>query len=166
MRIAFALSCAGLIACLGTASAWADGASCSDIKRALVSANMDLMRIERGPLPVAPVQAALVIGQMSALTQLTQLACDEEDARQIAKVVGVRLRGLQAMLPIGSAPAESAQAPETSAETAESAETPPTPPPAPPSEARRQITRKPASAVGCHRVYYTRDGHRYWRCQR
>ena len=23
-----------------------------------------------------------------------------------------------------------------------------------------------ASALGCHLVYYTRDGHRYWRCQR
>ncbi|QEN85564.1 hypothetical protein FZC33_04790 [Labrys sp. KNU-23] len=156
MRIAFALSCAGLIACFGIAPAWADGASCSDIKRALVSANMDLMRVERGPLPVAPVQAALVIGQMSALTQLTRLACEEEDARQIAKVVGVRLRALQALLPIGSAPVETAEVPET----------PPTPPPAPPSEARRETTRKPASAVGCHRVYYTRDGHRYWRCQR
>ncbi|MGO4334365.1 hypothetical protein AB4037_05595 [Labrys sp. KB_33_2] len=162
MRITFALSCAGLITCLGIAPAWADGASCSDIKRALVSANMDFMRIERGPLPVAPVQAALVIGQMSALTQLTRLACEEEDARQIAKVVGIRLHALQAMLPIGSAPIETAEAPETPPTAA----TPPTPPPAPPSEDRRQTTRKPASAVGCHRVYYTRDGHRYWRCQR
>ncbi|PRH89505.1 hypothetical protein C5L14_02730 [Labrys okinawensis] len=156
MRIAFALSCAGLIACFGIAPALADGANCSDIKRALVSANMDFMRIERGALPVAPAQAALVIGQMSALTQLTKLACEEEDARQIAKVVGVRLRALQELLPIGSAPAEVAEAPET----------PPAPPPAPPSEARRQAARKPTSAVGCHRIYYTRDGHRYWRCQR
>ncbi|MBP0580357.1 hypothetical protein J8I29_13625 [Labrys sp. LIt4] len=156
MRIAFALSCAGLIACFGIGPALADGASCSDIKRALVSANMDFMRIERGPLPVAPAQAALVIGQMSALTQLTKLACEEEDARQIAKVVGVRLRALQELLPIGSAPVA----------VAEASETPPAPPPAPPSEARRQTARKPASAVGCHRIYYTRDGHRYWRCQR
>ncbi len=156
MRIAFALSCAGLLACLGMTPAWADSLSCGDIKRALVSANMDFMRIERGPLPVAPVQAALVIGEMTALTRLTQLACEEADARQIAKVVGVRLQGLQAMLPAGTAPVETAQAPDV----------PPTPPPAPPGEARRQAARKPASAVGCHRIYYTRDGHRYWRCQR
>lgn len=161
MRIAFALSCAGLIACLGMAPARADGLSCNDIKRALVSANMDFMRIERGPLPVVPVQAALVIGQMSALTQLTKLACDEADARQIAKVVGVRLQALQAMLPIGPAPVETAQAPDASEAPAT-----PTPPPAPPSEARRQAPRKAASSGGCHRVYYTRDGHRYWRCQR
>lgn len=172
MRIALALSCAGLIATLFSVQASANDLGCADIKRALVAANLDYMRIERGPLPPAPVQAALVIGQMSALTRLAQGVCSDTDAGIITKVVGLRLSALQKLLPV--VPEEPAAPAEAAAETAQTAQTtvaadpaaPPTPPPAPPSESRRHTTRKAAGSTSCRRSYYMKEGHRYWRCKR
>ncbi len=161
MRIIIALLCSCVVMSIG--SAFADEPTCSAIKRALVSSNRALMRIERGPLPVAPVQASMAIGQMTALDHIAQLACSPEDADKIDLVVTPRVDALQRLLPVEPADAGQASTPNL----AEADSSPPTPPPRPASAAGvQQRSQSSASATTCTRIYYLKGGYRYWRCKR
>lgn len=159
MRVAIALFCTGLFICHGTGRALADEVTCAGIKRALVSANLALMRIERGPLPVAPVQAAIAIGQMTALMHVSQLACSDIDAGKIMFVVTPRRDALQLLLPTVPADTGPTSAPTAIVDGSAA-------PPMPPSDTRKQTTQKPAAATACERSYYLKGGHQFWRCKR
>jgi hypothetical protein len=159
MRIFIAFLLSWLFMCLGACSALADEVDCAAIKRALVSSNLALMRVERGPLPVAPVQAALAIGQFGALMHLAQLACSEDDAGKITDVVTPRIEALQSYLPLAPTDAGDRFAPAALTNNAAR-------PPMPPADARKQIEQKPSSSATCERSYYMKAGHRYWRCKR
>jgi hypothetical protein len=176
------LACGVMLAGLFAAPAGADDLTCDGIKRALVSANLAVMRIERGPLPLAAEQAAVAVGQMTALEKVAPMACSLEDAAKITAVVTPRVEALQRLLP--AAPTDDAAAP---AAEASAADTPPAPdqaaqapepatapapasgvrPPAPPVRPPKpEAKRSSVSAATCVRNYYTKDGHRRWRCKR
>jgi hypothetical protein len=161
MRITTALLCSFMLAC--SASAHADEATCGGIKRALVSANLALMRIERGPLALAPVQASVAIGEMTALTRLAGIACSENDAGKIDSVVTPRVDGLEKLLPVVPAGATPAPAPKV----ADAGSPPPAPPSRPTATANARGTPRPsAGGTSCTRIYYMKGKFRYWRCKR
>jgi len=185
-RTVVALSLGLLWMLPGAASA--DEVTCSAVKRALVSANLGVMRIERGPLSVTPVQASIAIGQMTALENIASVACSQTDLDKIAAVVTPRVEALQRLLPLDPAdagePGASAQTeqPPVASGTGEAGAAgtdeagtgamastgspPPVPPERPANTDRAPPARNSVSAASCTRVYYTRDGHRFWRCKR
>jgi len=158
MKLVVALFCMCLFIGHSTGRALADDVTCAGLKHALVTSNLAFMRIERGPLPVAPVQAGLVIGQMTALMNLGRWACSEVDAEKIVVVVKPRRDALQLLLP--TVPADAGRTTSPPAIAASSA-----PGPTPPSDTRKQTVRKSVSAATCHRTYYMKGGHRYWHCK-
>lgn len=167
LAIAIALACGGMVL---APAVRADEMTCNGVKRALVSANLGLMRIERGPLPVAPEQAALAIGQMTALENIASITCSPAEADKIFVVVNPRVDGLQRLLPVApageandaSTPDQSAEAPPPNA-TASATPTPQDRPTAADRPESRQHAVNPAS---CTRVYYMKGNHRMWRCKR
>jgi hypothetical protein len=164
MKIAATVTYSWMLMLLGIGSAYADAVSCEGIKRALVSSNLALMRIERGPLPVDPAQASLAIGQMTALMNLAPLACGPEDADKIGLIVMPRRDALQLLLP---APVPTIAEPVPASDASAARSDTPTPPPRPANETHnRQPGQGSVSATSCTRVYYLKNGYRYWRCKR
>jgi hypothetical protein len=166
LAIAIALACGGMFLALGVR---ADEITCNGVKRALVSANLGLMRIERGPLPVAPEQAAMAIGQMTALENIASITCSPAEADKISVVVNPRVDGLQRLLPVAPADADDASTPDRSAEAPPpnaTASATPTPPDRPASVDRPEPRQRAVNPASCTRVYYMKGNHRMWRCKR
>ncbi|GLS23518.1 hypothetical protein GCM10007874_65390 [Labrys miyagiensis] len=168
LAIAIALACGGMVL---APAVRADEMTCNGVKRALVSANLGLMRIERGPLPVAPEQAAMAIGQMTALENIASITCSPVEADKIFVVVNPRVDGLQRLLPVAPAGADDTSTPDQSAEAppanaTASASAPPTPPGRPAAADHPESRQHAVNPASCTRVYYMKGNHRMWRCKR
>ncbi|WP_413988712.1 hypothetical protein ACMDCR_22225 [Labrys okinawensis] len=168
LAIGIALACGGMVL---APAVRADEMTCNSVKRALVSANLGLMRIERGPLPVAPEQAAMAIGQMTALENIASITCSPVEADKIFVVVTPRIDGLQRLLPVAPAERDDASTPDQNAETppanaTAAATATPTPPDRPASTNRPEPRQRAVNAASCTRAYYMKGNHRMWRCKR